>query len=128
MSADDASALRLIRQKIVDLRSRSIESDHVETVVIHIQNQVLAHDRQADQSNVTLWLHVSITGRNVAHEASIVDVSPLSKKHSIAESAMLGSTSRMNAREVALETTGGLFAKRCGGSDCLMIGSFDHVR
>ena len=42
-----------VRDEIVDLRNGAIEDGHAISVVVHIQDQVLAHYREADQADVT---------------------------------------------------------------------------
>ena len=45
-------AVGFVRDEIVDLRDGAIEDGHAVAVVVHIQDQVLAHYREADQSDV----------------------------------------------------------------------------
>ena len=44
-------------QELVDLRDGAVEGDHRVAVVGHIQDQVLAHDCQADQSDICRLFH-----------------------------------------------------------------------
>jgi hypothetical protein len=48
MRAYNLSAFRFIRQEVIDLRNRPIEDRYLKAMVIHIEDQVLAHDRQPD--------------------------------------------------------------------------------
>ena len=45
---------------MVDLRHSPIECDHIETVVSSVQDQILAHNGQADQTEVSSRNIVSI--------------------------------------------------------------------
>ena len=47
-------ALRLVREKIVHLGDGTIKGHHGVAVVIHVQNNVLAHDGQPDKGDITL--------------------------------------------------------------------------
>ena len=50
-------ALGGVVQKLVDLRDGPVEGDHCVAVVVHIQDQVLAHDCQTDQCDVCRLFH-----------------------------------------------------------------------
>ena len=52
MSADDRLALGPAGQEGVNLRGRAVEHGDGETVAGHVQDQVLAHHGQANQSDV----------------------------------------------------------------------------
>ena len=52
MRADDCGAFCLVGEEIVDLRDGSVEDRDLESVVVHVEHQVLAHDREADQSDI----------------------------------------------------------------------------
>jgi hypothetical protein len=52
MGSDDGLALGLILEKAVDLGDGSVEGDDCEAVISHVQDQILAHDGQADETEV----------------------------------------------------------------------------
>src|ERR1043165_4740336 len=57
MSADDVSAFGFLVEKVVHLRDGAIESDHGEAVVVHVEDEVLAHDGEADECDVSFGVH-----------------------------------------------------------------------
>ncbi len=59
MRADDLGALGGVIEKIVHLGNGAIERHDGEAVVVHVQNEVLAHDGQSDQCDVSLRFHLS---------------------------------------------------------------------
>ena len=62
--ADDLCALGFVVEKVVDLRRRAVEHRNLVPVVVHIQDEVLPHHRQADQANVTIrFCHGSLQSR-----------------------------------------------------------------
>ena len=54
---DGGAALGCVVQKLIDLGDRPVEGDHRVSVVVHIHNQVLAHDCQTDQSDICRLFH-----------------------------------------------------------------------
>jgi hypothetical protein len=58
MGADDLGALRLVGEEGVHLVNRAVEGHDGEAVVVHVQDQVLAHDGQADDGDVSARFHV----------------------------------------------------------------------
>jgi hypothetical protein len=42
---------------MVNLLDRAVEGHDGEAVVVHVQNEILAHDGQTDKCNVSLWFH-----------------------------------------------------------------------
>ncbi len=52
VGADDVRALRLIDEKLVYLGHGAVVDGHDEAVVVHIENQVLAHHGEADEADV----------------------------------------------------------------------------
>ncbi len=56
MRADHLGSLRFVVDEVVDLGDRPIEHRDLVAVVVHVQHQVLAHDRQANQSNIASCL------------------------------------------------------------------------
>ncbi len=52
--ADDVGALGFVGEEIVHLGDGAVEGHDGEAVVVHVQNEVLAHDGQADQCDVSL--------------------------------------------------------------------------
>ncbi len=65
MGADNLRALCLIGQKVIDLRNSPIEDGDFKAVVVHIQDQVLAHDGQPDQTDITSCVLHSSKSRNI---------------------------------------------------------------
>ena len=61
--------LGLFIEKIIHLRNRPVEGDHREPVVVHVQNQILAHNGQPDYSNISFRFHV---GCYVQHSRTLV--------------------------------------------------------
>ena len=59
MGSDNLGAFRLVVDEFVDLGDCPIENGHLVAVVVHIQDQILAHYGQPDQSDVTTCLHIS---------------------------------------------------------------------
>ena len=58
VSANDIGALGLVVEEVVHLRDGAIVSGHGEPVVVHVQNQILAHNGQPDYSNISFRFHV----------------------------------------------------------------------
>ena len=58
MSAENLRSPGLAREKIVHLGDRTVEDRHRIAVIVHVQDQVLAHDRQPDESDIRLRFHV----------------------------------------------------------------------
>ena len=69
MSSLDLGPLGLTGQEFIHLRGRSVIGHNREAVVVHVEDQVLAHDRQADQCDVS---------SGVAHVCSLVNASTVS--------------------------------------------------
>ncbi len=57
MGAEHFGAVGFFGQKFVHLGGGAVVSHHDEAVVVHVQNQILAHDRQADQGDVRVRFH-----------------------------------------------------------------------
>ena len=57
MGADDLRALGFAAEKLIHPGDRAVEHGHGEAVVIHVEDEVLAHDGQTDQSNISLSFH-----------------------------------------------------------------------
>ena len=55
--ADDLGALGLVVEEVVHLGDGAVVGGHGEAVVVHVQNQVLAHNGQPDYSNVSFRFH-----------------------------------------------------------------------
>src|SRR6185312_818854 len=70
MRADDFGALGFIRQEMIHLFHRAIKSDHGESVIVHVQNQVLAHYRQSNQCNISFGFHFRILSELSASSAT----------------------------------------------------------
>ena len=59
MRAEDLGALGFVVEEIVHLGDGAVEGHDGEAVVVHVQNQILAHDGQPDQCDVSFWFHLS---------------------------------------------------------------------
>ena len=58
MRADDGfAALGGVLEKVIDLGNRAVEGHHGVAMVIHVEDQVLAHDCQTDQRDICRLLH-----------------------------------------------------------------------
>ena len=64
MRADDLGALGFLVEEVVHLGHGAVESGHRETVVVHVQNQILAHNGQPNYSNISFRFHVISCYRN----------------------------------------------------------------
>ena len=64
MRADNLRALGLILDKVVYFGDGSIENGDLVAVVVHIQNQILTHHREANQSDVAICVWHSRSGRD----------------------------------------------------------------
>ena len=51
--ADDLRALGLVGDEVVDLGDGAVEDGDLEAVVVHVEDEVLAHDGQADEADIT---------------------------------------------------------------------------
>jgi hypothetical protein len=72
MRSDDLRSLRLILYEIIHFRDGPVEHSHFVAVVVHVQNEVLSHHRQTNQSNVTTSLfHQSSPDRRPAWDVPI---------------------------------------------------------
>jgi hypothetical protein len=45
---------------MINFLNRAIERDDGESVVVHVENQILAHDGQTDECDVSLWFHNAV--------------------------------------------------------------------
>lgn len=57
MAADHLRTFCFLGKKLIDFCCRSIEDRNFETVVIHIEDQILSHDCQPDQADITTLVH-----------------------------------------------------------------------
>ncbi len=57
MRADDPRPFGFAAQELIHAGGRAVENGHREPVVVHIEHQVLAHDGQSDQSDISLSFH-----------------------------------------------------------------------
>src|SRR5438105_842217 len=55
VSADDLRSRSFVLNKIVDLGDGAVEDRDLVAVVVHIEDQVLPHDGEADESDVTTF-------------------------------------------------------------------------
>ena len=58
MRADDFGALGFVGEEVVHLLDGAVEGHDGEAVVVHVQNEILAHDGQTNQCDVSLWFHL----------------------------------------------------------------------
>ena len=58
VGADDIGALGFFVEEVVHLRDGAVVSGHGEPVVVHVQNQILAHHGQPNYSNISFRFHV----------------------------------------------------------------------
>ena len=56
--ADDIRAFGFPGQELVHLGDRAVESHHGVAVIVHIQDEILAHDGQTDECDVRFRFHV----------------------------------------------------------------------
>jgi len=56
VAAGDVAALGLVVDEVIDLGNGPIENGYGEAVIVHVQDQVLAHDRKADQADVAFFV------------------------------------------------------------------------
>ena len=57
MRAEDFGPPGFVLEKGVDLFHRAIKDGHGKTVIVHIEDEILAHDSQSDQSDICLSFH-----------------------------------------------------------------------
>jgi len=55
MGSDNGFALGLILEEAIDLGDGSVESNNGEAVIRSVENQILAHDREANETEITNW-------------------------------------------------------------------------
>ena len=60
MRADDLGALGFAAEELIHLGHGAVEDGHGEAVVVHVENEILAHDGQSDQCDVSLSFHRNI--------------------------------------------------------------------
>ena len=56
MRADDLGALGFVGEEVVHLGDGAVEDGDLEAVVVHVEDEVLAHDGQADEADITHWI------------------------------------------------------------------------
>ena len=66
--ANDLGSLGFIGEEIVHLGDGAVEGDDGEAVVVHVENQVLAHDGQTNQCDVSFWFHLSYSVKLKRHD------------------------------------------------------------
>ncbi len=57
MCADDFGAFGFVVEKFVHFGNGAIEDSDGEAVVVHVEDEVLAHDGEPDQTDVSLSVH-----------------------------------------------------------------------
>ncbi len=60
MRSDDVGAGRRPIHEFIHFARRPVVDGDGEALIIHVQDQVLSHDRQADQADISLWFHLSL--------------------------------------------------------------------
>src|SRR5687767_5366677 len=60
MRANDLRSLRFFGEKFIHLRHRAIVNDDGKSVIVHVQNKILSHDGEADESDVSFRFHLQI--------------------------------------------------------------------
>ena len=58
MRADDMGAFGFFGDKFVHFGDGAVEGDHRVAVVVHVEDEILAHDGQTNQCNVRFRFHV----------------------------------------------------------------------
>jgi hypothetical protein len=53
VAADDVFTLGSTVHEVIDFAGCAVEHGNLETVALHVQNQVLTHYGEADQANIT---------------------------------------------------------------------------
>ena len=61
MRAEHFRALGLVREKMIHLFRGAVVGDDGEAVVVHVENEILAHHGQPDQCDVSLWFHIKFS-------------------------------------------------------------------
>lgn len=56
----DLGAFCFIGEEIIDLADCAVEDTDLESVVVHVEDEVLAHDGEADETDITLSRHLSL--------------------------------------------------------------------
>jgi hypothetical protein len=62
MCADNLSALGFIGDKLVNFRNGTVEDGNLEAVVIHVKNEVLSHNGEADKADIAGWFWHTLSG------------------------------------------------------------------
>ena len=58
VGAENLRALGLVGEEVVHLRGGAVVGHDGEAVVVHVEDEVLAHDGQADQCDIRFWFHL----------------------------------------------------------------------
>ena len=61
--ADDVRALGLVGEEVVHLRRGAVVGHDGEAVVVHVEDQILAHDGQADDCDIACRFHDVESGK-----------------------------------------------------------------
>ena len=72
VGADDVCPLGLVVEEIVHLGDGAVVGHDRVAVVVHVEDQVLAHDGQADECDVSLGFHCWGAGLAVELQALVV--------------------------------------------------------
>ena len=62
MRTNDGRAFCFVVHELIDFRDGPVENGNFETVVVHVEDQILAHDGKSDQSDITSFRHNSPEG------------------------------------------------------------------
>ncbi len=54
-------ALGFVGDEVVDLGDGAVEDGDLESVVVHVEDEVLSHDGKADQADITSWFRHSLS-------------------------------------------------------------------
>lgn len=73
MASDHLSAGRGSLEKIVDFARGAVEYRHHETGIIHVQHQILTHDRETDQTDIRLRHHLLPCEHDCGEATRILD-------------------------------------------------------
>jgi hypothetical protein len=73
MRAKDTGAFCFLIEEFIHLGDGAVESGHSESVVVHVQNEVLAHHGQTNYGNISFRFHKMYLSRSRARYLSLDD-------------------------------------------------------
>ena len=65
MGADNVCSLCRALQEFVDFRNRPVVSNNLESMIIHVQDKILTHYSQSNQSNISVVRHTQFLSSNL---------------------------------------------------------------